>query len=87
MSFIRLVFISVLVALVGCMSTPKKNPPVVAPMNAKKELSQVQIDVAAGADKKAIARLRNLIAKNPKSDVADDASMQLANIYFRQNQF
>lgn len=75
------------VFLLSCTSAPKKNPPIVAPPNAKKELSQAQMEIAAGSDKKAITRLRHLIAKHPKSDVSDDATMQLAGIYFRQNQF
>ncbi len=73
--------------LVSCVSTPPKRPPMVAPYDAKKELSKIQIDIAAGSDKKAIARLKTLILKHPKSDVADDASMQLAKIYFARDQF
>jgi branched-chain amino acid transport system substrate-binding protein len=73
--------------LVSCSTTPKKNPPKVASYDAKKELSQAQIELAAGNEKKATSRLRNLIAKHPKSDVADDASLALAQIYFKQNNF
>jgi ABC-type branched-subunit amino acid transport system substrate-binding protein len=83
----RMVTLAAVVGSLSCSTTPKKVAPVVAPYNAKKELSQAQIEVAAGADKKASGRLRTLIAKNPKSDVADDATMLLAGIYFKQNQF
>lgn len=71
----------------SCSTAPKKSAPVVAPFDAKKELSQVQIDIAAGSDKKATARLRTLIARHPKSDVADDAAILLARLYYKQNQF
>lgn len=87
MIWIRTLLLAAFIALLACTSKPKKNPPAVAPYDAKKELAQAQIDVAAGSDKKAITRLRSLIAKHPKSDVSDDASMQLAKIYFKQNQF
>lgn len=73
--------------VLSCSSAPKKNAPVPAPRDAKKDLAQAQMDAAAGADKKAVARLRALIVKHPKSDVSDDASIQLAKIYFKQNQF
>ncbi|MGE0527030.1 MAG: penicillin-binding protein activator [Bdellovibrionales bacterium] len=80
---------ALLVLQVGtaCTTTPKKSPPVVAPQDAKKELSKIQIDVAAGADRKAASRLRNLIADHPKSDVADDATIQLARIQFKQGRY
>ena len=73
--------------LAGCVSAPKKIPPSVAPLNAKKEMSQVQADLASGNDKRALARLRNLVAKHPRSDVADEATLQMAGIYLKQNQF
>ncbi len=71
-------------ALLSCVSAPKKLPLQPAPFDAKKELAQLQIDLAAGGDKKAVARLNHLIAKYPKSDVADDASMQLAKLYYNK---
>jgi ABC-type branched-subunit amino acid transport system substrate-binding protein len=76
-----------ILTLVACVSAPVKPPPKPAPPNAKKELSQAQIDLAAGSEKKAIQRLKNLIAKNPKSDVADDATMLLARIYYSHSLF
>lgn len=74
-------------SLVSCVSAPKKMPLHPAPFDAKKELAQVQIDIAAGSDKKAIGRLKNLMARYPKSDVADDASMQLAKIYYNKQMY
>jgi len=73
--------------ILSCVTAPRKNPPIPAPFDAKKELSKIQIDIAAGSDTRAIARLKNLIAKHPKSDVADDATMQLAKIYFVRGHF
>lgn len=81
--FILIISLSTL----SCAGAPKKSPPRVAPFDAKKELSQIQIDLASGADKKAIQRLKNLIAKNPKSDVADDATLHLARMYYKQQAF
>lgn len=88
MSFrLGLVILAVFQILTSCMTAPKKKAPAVAPYNAKKELSKIQIDIGAGADKKAIAKLKTLIVKNPKSDVADDATMQLAKLYYKQSEF
>lgn len=74
-------------AMLSCTTAPKKKPQTVAPLNAKKELSQAQMELAAGSEKKAIHRLRNLISKNPSSDVADDANMLLANLYYKQAKY
>jgi len=88
MRFVRLALLLVFVQMiVSCVSEPKKNPPVAAPYDAKKELSKIQIDVAAGSDLRAIQRLKTLIARHPKSDVADDATMQLAKIYFARGNY
>ncbi len=73
--------------LLSCVSAPKKNPPVVASYDAKKELAQVQIEIAAGSDKRAVQKLRNIIAKHPRSDVADDATIQLARYYYHKSMF
>ncbi len=73
--------------LISCSTAPKKVPPATAPGNAKKELSQIQIDMAAGGDKKALNRLKALITKHPRSDVADDATMLMAQIYFKNAKY
>lgn len=73
--------------LISCMSAQKKIPPQPAPYDAKKELSKIQIDAAAGAEPRAIQRLKTLIARHPKTDVADDASMQLAKIYYTRGNY
>jgi ABC-type branched-subunit amino acid transport system substrate-binding protein len=73
--------------VLSCAFAPKKTPPTPAPFDAKKELSQIQIDIAAGADKRAMQRLKNLIVKHPKTDVADDATIELAKLYFIKSMF
>lgn len=73
--------------LTGCASAPRKVPPAVAPVDAKKEFSKVQIEVAAGSDMTAVSKLKSLIEKHPRSDVADDATMLLAQIYYRKGKF
>jgi len=70
-----------------CALAPKKKPMLEAPYDAKKELGKAQIDLAAGADSKALARFKTLAAKHPNSDVADDATIQMARIHFKQNNF
>ncbi len=87
---LRLSFLPLYVSsfiLLSCSAAPKKNPPLVAPFDARKELNRIQIDSAAGADKRAQQRLRKLIQTHPKSDVADDATIQLARIYLKQQNF
>lgn len=82
---LRLTLLAVIATILSCATAPKRKPaPRPAPVDAKKELSQAQIDAAAGSDNKAIQRLKKLIAKHPQSDVADDAGMQLAKIYTKQ---
>jgi outer membrane protein assembly factor BamD (BamD/ComL family) len=76
------------IGLSSCKSTPpKKIAPVAAPIDAKKELSKAQIDFAAGSNKKALARLKALIAKHPKSDVSEDATVLMAKIYYKQKDY
>jgi len=86
MNFSKFSFV-VCFLMLSCTSVPKKNPPVVASVNAKNELAQIQIEIAAGGIKRATQRLKTLIGQHPKSDVADDATMSLANLYYRQNNF
>lgn len=77
----------ILQILLSCVSAPRKNPPMVAPYDAKKELSKIQIDIAAGSDARAIQRLRALVARFPRSDVANDSTIQLAKLYFAHGSY
>ncbi len=85
--FRRLALGLILSTLFSCTTAPVKKAPLAAPHDAKKELNQVQIDLAAGAEKKAAQRLRGIIARYPKSDAADDATVQLAKLYFKQGHY
>lgn len=76
-----------LIALLSCVTQRKKIAPVAAPHDARKELSQAQIDLAAGSDKKAVQRLNSIIRRFPKSDAADDATVLLGRLYFKQGQY
>lgn len=76
-----------LITLLSCVTQRKKVAPVAAPHDARKELSQAQIDLAAGSDKKAAQRLNSIIKRFPKSDAADDATVMLGRLYFKQGQY
>lgn len=76
-----------LITLLSCVTQRKKIAPVAAPHDARKELSQAQIDLAAGSDKKAAQRLNSIIRRFPKSDAADDATVMLGRLYFKQGQY
>lgn len=83
----RWMLIALSIILFSCTSTPpKKKPQTPAPKDARSEFSKGQIEVAAGADKKAVHRFKTIVAKYPHSDVADDATIQLARIYVKQGQ-
>lgn len=73
--------------LISCSTAPKKRPQLQAPADAKKELSQAQVEIAAGDDRRAVARLKNLMVKHPESDVADDAGIALGKIQFKNQQY
>ncbi len=77
----------VLTLISSCSFAPKKRPPQVAGPDAKKELSQAQIEVAAGADKKALARLKRIVTQHPETDAADDAYMMMGRLYFKNRDY
>lgn len=81
--FAGLIFLT----LFSCVSQPKKVAPIPAPHDARKELAQVHIDLAAGSEKRAAQRLRSIITRYPRSDAADDATVLLAKLYFKQGHF
>src|SRR5262245_12083509 len=86
--FLRVLAATLIAAVLShCVSAPKKKPMVQAPYDAKKELSKAQIELAAGAEGKALNRFKYLAAKHPQSDVADDATIQIARIYYKQGHF
>lgn len=87
--FVLRVLAATLIAVVlsQCISAPKKKPMVEAPYDAKKELGKAQIELASGGETKALNRFKYLAAKHPNSDVADDANIQIARIYYKQGHF
>ncbi|MGE4132883.1 MAG: penicillin-binding protein activator [Bdellovibrionales bacterium] len=85
--FLRWITIIALLLLNSCVTTPKKKPLVQASEAAKKELSQAQIELAAGGEKKALQRFKRLADQHPHTDVADDATIQMARIYYKQQNY
>lgn len=65
----------------------QKKDPLPAPANVKNELNKIEIDINAGATKKAIARLNKLIAAHSQTDAADDAYIMLGGIYYNQSNY
>lgn len=53
----------------------------------KKEFSQIEIDIAAGAKTKALNRLQTLVEKYPETDLADDAHIKMADIYYESGNY
>ena len=66
---------------------PKKKTPTKAAPSVQESLSKVQIDVAAGATDRALARLKRILKDHPDTDVADDAYMIMGQIYFKKRDF
>lgn len=79
--------VTALFVLSQCATTHKKKPLEQAPYDAKQQLAKAQIDLAAGAESKAIQRFKYLTSKHPNSDVSDDATIQLARIYMKQGNY
>lgn len=71
----------ILVTQAGCSSVHKKDP-LPASNDVKSELTKIEIDIGAGAHKKAIGRLENIAAKYADTDAADDAYIMLGKIHF-----
>ncbi len=91
MSFVRVAFTATVATLLSlslfsCTTAPKKKPQTPAPLNARQEFTKGQVESAAGGDKKALQRFHAIAKKYPHTDVADDATIQIARIYTKQNQ-
>jgi len=68
--------------LASCSIMKTKRPPQVAPPDLKSELAKIEIDIAAGAQKKALIRLKKIINKFNNTDLADDASIMMGELYY-----
>lgn len=73
--------------LISCASEPPKKVLLPAPQNAHKDLNQAQMELGTGNETKAVNRLRKLIQQHPKTDVADDAALALARVYFKKQSY
>lgn len=82
--FYGTLFISILL-FAGCASA--KKPALKAPPNIKSELSKIEIDINAGAYKKALSRLQKIAQIHADTDAAHDAHIMMGQIYFKQNDF
>lgn len=81
------VLLSAVAVLTYCTTAAKKKPLAQAPYDARQQLAKAQIELAAGAESKAVQRFKYLAAKHPNSDVSDDATIQLARVYFKQGNY
>lgn len=71
----------------GCAVLSRKKAPEPASPSVRAEFDKIQIDVAAGADKKALLKLRKLVASHPSTDVSDDALIIAGKIHFKNRDF
>ncbi len=77
---------AILVLSSGCAFSRKK-PPEPASPGLKAEFDQISIELGAGSEKKAMNRLKKMVAAHPNTDVSDDAHIMLGKIYFKQRDF
>ncbi len=88
MNWLRWLAVTALTLLIAsCSLAPKKKPRAEAPSDAKQQVAKAQVELAAGAEAKAVRRFKWVINKFPNSDAADDATIQLARIYFKHQKF
>lgn len=84
----KIVFVALFFLLsTHCALTASKRAPEPASSSVRREFDQIQIDIAAGAEKRALTRLRKLVATHPNTDVSDDAYMQIGRIYFKAREY
>ncbi len=81
--FFRTALFASSLLVLSCAIVSKKEPQRASP-NVKSELAKIEIEIAAGAPKKAIVRLNKLIAQHPGTDVSVDAEVSLGQIYYQQ---
>lgn len=80
--------ISLLGLLVGCGTPPViKREPIAASPAVRKDLKQAQVLAKSGDSKKALVKLKKIASENPDSDVAGDAQLQMADLYYRNQKY
>jgi branched-chain amino acid transport system substrate-binding protein len=85
--FVALIALATGLALASSCAFSRKKPPEPASPALRSEFDKIQIDLAAGAEKKAVTRLKNLVAAHPNTDISDDAHIVLGKIAFRNRDF
>lgn len=73
--------------LVGCQTTPSKQPAQKAPPAAIKIFNSIQADIAANAKPKALKKIEKLIHDYPQTDLALDARIVRGEIYFKSAKY
>ncbi|MGE0761928.1 MAG: ABC transporter substrate-binding protein, partial [Bdellovibrionales bacterium] len=73
--------------ILGCATFSRKKPPEKASPSVRAEFDQIQIELAAGAGKKAQNRLKKLVANHPHTDISDDALMILGRLHFKARDY
>lgn len=71
----------------SCALTPRKRPPQVAQPDVKNQLQKIEIKLAAGGQKQALAGLQDIVKRYPETDVADDAYIMMGQIYSQMRDF
>ncbi len=71
----------------GCTTPQKKSQPAKASPDAQREFQRIQIELASGSTRKAIPRLNKFINQHPGTDIADDATLLLANAQFNNRNY
>ncbi len=72
---------------ISCTTLQVKRAPETAAPDVRKELSQIQIDIAAQSYSRALQRLQQIERQHPGTDAALDAAMLRGDIHFSLNEF
>lgn len=86
-SIFTFIYIIWILSLASCSTLIPKKEPVKATPPVQNLLTKVQIDMAAGANDRALARLNAIVQKYPESDIADDAYILMGQIYMDRLDF
>ncbi len=73
--------------IAGCGTYTRKKDPEKATPSVREEFDQIQIELAAGSEKKALARLKKLVATYPNTDISDDALMILGKNHLKERDY
>jgi branched-chain amino acid transport system substrate-binding protein len=74
-------------ALIGGCAFTRKKPAEKAPAQIHAQFNKIQIDLAAGSEKKAIQQLNQIVQHHPQTDVAHDALLLLGRIHFKARDY